>query len=235
MIRQERATKIQRILARQFPDPECALTHNSAYQLVMATILSAQCTDERVNMVTPELFRRFPKPQILAEADTADVIQIIRSTGFFNNKTKSLIGAAHRITEDFGGKVPDTMDELLTLPGVARKTANVVLGTWFKKNVGVVVDTHVSRLSRRMGLTRNTTPEKIEQDLMKIFPQEEWTNLSHRLILHGRAVCDARAPRCGECAVGALCPSFDPDPLVWKKVGTKGKKRTKRAVSSRKS
>jgi endonuclease-3 len=222
MTREERAQKIQEILSREYPAPKCALNHTDGFQLLAATILSAQCTDERVNKVTPELFRRFPRPQVLAEADPRDVTEIIRSTGFFNNKTKSLIGAAHRITEDFGGRVPDTMEELLTLPGVARKTANVILGTWFGKNVGVVVDTHVSRLSQRMGLTRNGTPEKIERDLMKLFPREEWTNLSHRLIHHGRTVCLARMPRCAACPVGTVCPSYDPDPMSWRD-GKKGK------------
>jgi endonuclease-3 len=220
--RKERAARIQEILARKFPAPRCALHHESAFQLLCATILSAQCTDERVNKVTPALFARFPDPRSLAGADPADVTEIIRSTGFFNNKTKSLIGAAFRIVEDFEGTVPETMEELLTLPGVARKTANVVLGTWFGKNVGVVVDTHVTRLSRRMGLTRNGTPEKIERDLMKVFPREEWTNLSHRLILHGRGVCAARMPRCADCAVGTVCPSYDPDPESWRNGKKKG-------------
>ena len=229
MTRKERAERIQEFLVREYPAPRCALNHKSAFQLLCATILSAQCTDERVNRVTPALFKRFPTPGALAEADPGDVTGIIRSTGFFNNKTKSLIGAAFRIVEDFGGTVPETMDALLTLPGVARKTANVVLGTWFGKNVGVVVDTHVTRLSRRMGLTRNTAPEKIERDLMAVFPREEWTNLSHRLIHHGRGVCAARLPRCADCAVGTLCPSYDPDPESWR-TGRTGKGPAKRSV-----
>lgn len=229
MTRKERAERIQEILAREYPAPRCALNHKTAFQLLCATILSAQCTDERVNKVTPALFARYPTPRALAGADPGDVTEIIRSTGFFNNKTKSLIGAAFRIVEDFGGTVPRTMEELLTLPGVARKTANVVLGTWFGKNVGVVVDTHVTRLSRRMGLTRNQTPEKIERDLMKVFPQDEWTNLSHRLILHGRAVCAARLPRCADCAVGTVCPSYDPDPESWRN-GKKKKPATRRVT-----
>jgi endonuclease-3 len=210
MIRRERAQRIQRKLVREYPDPRCALKHRSAFQLLVATILSAQCTDERVNKVTPHLFSRYPNPQTLAEADPGELMDLIRSTGFFRNKTKALIGSSHRITERFSGRVPDTMEDLLTLPGVARKTANVVLGTWYGKNVGIVVDTHVQRLSRRMGLTRHRVPEKVEQDLMKVFPRREWTNLSHRLIAHGRRVCLARTPRCSDCVVGDVCPSFEP-------------------------
>ena len=217
MTRKERAKRIQGVLVREYPSPECALKHKSAFQLLVATILSAQCTDVRVNKVTPALFKRFPTHKAMAAADETEVMELIRSTGFFRNKARSLIGAADRITQGFGGRVPDTMEELLTLPGVARKTANVLLGTWFGKNVGVVVDTHVQRLSRRMSLTRNRDPVKIEQDLMKVFPQQEWTNLSHRLIQHGRTVCDARLPRCMECKVGKnLCPSFELDPERWR-------------------
>jgi endonuclease-3 len=217
--REERARGILAALIREYPEPRCALEHRSAFELLVATILSAQCTDERVNMVTPELFRRYPDPGSMAGAKPADLEEIIRSTGFFRNKTKSLLGASRRIVEEFGGKVPSIMEDLLTLPGVARKTANVVLGTWFGKNEGVVVDTHVHRLTRRMGLTRQSDPAKIEKDLMKLFPEGEWTNLSHRLIWHGRRVCQARAPRCADCVLGPeLCPSYEPDPARWKRV-----------------
>lgn len=213
----DRAAAILEQLAREFPEPRCALHHKNAFELVVATILSAQCTDERVNLTTPALFKKYPTPAKMAAARTEDVEELVRSTGFYRNKAKSIIGAAHRITETFGGKVPRTMDELLSLPGVARKTANVVLGNAYGINVGVVVDTHVQRLSRRMGLTKETTPEKIEQDLMKLFPREEWTNLSHRLILHGRDACNARAPECSRCVVGVeLCPSWNDDPGYWK-------------------
>jgi len=212
MKRKERAAGILERLVAEYPKPRCALVHRSAFQLLAATILSAQCTDERVNRVTPALFRRYPNPKAMATADLDELRDLIRSTGFFRNKSKSLLGAAGRIVEAYRGRVPDTMEELLTLPGVARKTANVVLGTWFGKNEGVVVDTHVGRLSRRMGLTRETDPVKVERGLMKLFPREEWTDLSHRLILHGRAVCTARAPACDHCVVGAaLCPSYEPE------------------------
>jgi len=217
MKREERAKGILRRLKKAYPEPRCALDHGSAFQLLVATILSAQCTDERVNQVTPQLFRRFPTSKAMAKADAKEITELIRSTGFFNNKTKSLLGASDRLEETYGGEVPDTMEELLTLPGVARKTANVILGTWFGKNVGVVVDTHVSRLSRRMRLTRQTDPVRIEQDLMKLFPRKEWTDLSHRLITHGRRVCIARLPKCGDCVLGPdLCPSFELDPRKWK-------------------
>lgn len=222
MIRKERADHILARLIREYPNPECALLHKNAFQLVAATILSAQCTDERVNMVTPVLFKRFSSPRRMAAAELEELMEIIHSTGFYRNKSKSLKGMAIRVTEEYGGKVPDTMEDLLTLPGVARKTANVVLGTWFGKNEGVVVDTHVSRLTNRMGLTRQKDPQKIEKDLIKIIPREEWTNLSHRLISHGRGVCDARAPQCDGCVIGAdLCPSYEPDLARWRKKGKK--------------
>ena len=234
MIRQERAGKIQKHLIREYPDPKCALKHKNAFQLLTATILSAQCTDTRVNMVTPALFRRFSTPKALAAADMDELMDLIRSTGFYRNKSKSLIGAATRIVEAYGGRVPDTMEDLLTLPGVARKTANVILGTWFKKNEGVVVDTHVQRLTRRMKLTRQTDPRKIEVDLMKLFPRKEWTNLSHRLILHGRGVCRARIPRCDDCVLGAaLCPSYEPDLARWKPKKPSGKKTARKASAKK--
>ena len=220
----DRAPRILDALRGEYPDPRCALNHKNAFELVMATILSAQCTDERVNMVTPALFKKYPNARKLASAPTETVEELIRSTGFYRNKAKSLIGASHRMVEVFGGEVPRTMEDLLTLPGVARKTANVVLGNAFNINEGVVVDTHVQRLTRRMGLTRETEPVKIEQDLMRLFPREEWTNLSHRLILHGRAVCDARAPACARCVLGsALCPSWNDDPGYWKAQPSKEK------------
>jgi endonuclease-3 len=216
--RAERALAILKRLRREYPEPRCALEHADPYQLLVATILSAQCTDERVNKVTPEVFRRWPTARELSRARGPEVERVIRSTGFFRNKTKSLLGASARITEVYGGEVPASMGDLLTLPGVARKTANVVLGTAYGRNEGVVVDTHVARLSLRMGLTRERDPEKIERDLMEVFPRREWTNLSHRLITHGRRVCVARLPRCAVCVVGKdLCPSFHTDPLVWKK------------------
>ena len=215
--RQERAKRILAALKKEYPEPRCALNHRNAYELMVATILSAQCTDVRVNMVTPEVFKRFPDPKAMSQADSGELKQLIQSTGFFNNKTKSLLGATNRIMEHYRGAVPDTMDELLTLPGIARKTANVILGTWFRKNEGVVVDTHVHRLSRRLGLTKYDDPVKIERDLMTLFPRDEWTNLSHRLIQHGRQVCVARVPRCAVCVLGPdICPSYEPDPKKWK-------------------
>ena len=192
----ERARTILGRLKKEYPDARCALDHGDAYQLLVATILSAQCTDARVNLVTPALFARYPKAQVLAAADPAEVEELIRSTGFFRNKTKSLIGMARALVAGHGGAVPRTMEELRVLPGVGRKTANVVLGNAYGINEGVTVDTHVTRLSRLLGLTRHDDPVKIEQDLMQLFPQEEWALLSHLLIFHGRQVCIARRPRC---------------------------------------
>ena len=190
-------SRVQEILQRLdtlYPDVTCALHHRSAWELLVATILSAQSTDVRVNMVTPELFRKYPTVEDFAALTPEQLQPDVRSTGFFRNKSKSVVGAAKKIVSDFGGQVPDQMDQLLTLPGVARKTANVVLGTWFKKNEGVVVDTHVHRISRRLELTRNDDPKKIEQDLMKIIPREKWTLFSHQIIWHGRKLCIARRP-----------------------------------------
>jgi endonuclease III len=233
-LRQERADRILAALKQEYPEPRCALNHHNAYELLVATILSAQCTDVRVNMVTPELFRRFPDPKAMAAADAIELRTLIQSTGFFNNKTKSLLGATSRIMATYGGSVPDTMEDLLSLPGVARKTANVILGTWFKKNEGVVVDTHVDRLSHRFRLTAQHDPVKIERDLMGLFPREEWTNLSHRLIQHGRQVCAARLPRCGVCVLGPdICPSYEPDPKKWTEREAAGPSR-KRAPTRRK-
>ncbi len=203
-----RAQRVYRALARACPDARCALDHRNPYELLVATILSAQCTDVRVNMVTPDLFQRYPNPKALADAKPAELESLIRSTGFYRNKAKALRGAAHAITEQHGGRVPDTMDELIALPGVARKTANVVLGNAFGKNIGVVVDTHVARLSKRLGFTEHTDARKIERDLMDLFPRRNWTMLSHLLIFHGRQVCQARKPRCDDCPVLKDCPQI---------------------------
>jgi endonuclease-3 len=205
--RAERARTILRRLAREYPDARCALEHSEAYQLLVATILSAQCTDARVNLVTPAFFARYPSPEALARADRAEVEEIIRSTGFFRNKTRSLIGMAQALVADHGGEVPRTMEQLRGLPGVGRKTANVVLGNAYGINEGVTVDTHVTRLSRLLGLTRHDDPVKIEQDLMGLFPRQDWALSSHLLIFHGRRVCIARRPRCGQCVLAELCPS----------------------------
>lgn len=202
-----RITPIIARLHQAYPDAECALHHRNAFELLVATILSAQCTDERVNKVTPALFARFPTPEAMAGADREELETLIRSTGFYHNKAKNIQGAAQRIVGAYGGVVPQTMDELLTLPGVARKTANVVLGVVFKIADGVVVDTHVKRLSNRLGLTTQSDPEKIERDLQAITPKAEWINLSHLLIFHGRQVCDARKPACAACTLNDLCPS----------------------------
>jgi len=205
--RAERAKTILSRLKREYPEARCALDHGDAYQLLVATILSAQCTDARVNLVTPVFFARYPSPEVLARADPGEVEETIRSTGFFRNKTRSLIGMARALVADHRGEVPRTMEDLRTLPGVGRKTANVVLGNAFGINEGVTVDTHVTRLSRLLGLTRHDDPVKIEQDLMPLFPREDWALLSHLLIFHGRRVCIARRPRCPECVLADLCPS----------------------------
>ena len=194
-------------LQELYPQAETALVHHNPYELLVATILSAQCTDERVNKVTPALFDVAPTPAELHALDVEKLQELIRSTGFYRNKAKSLKGAAAAMVERFGGEVPKTMDELTSLPGVARKTANVVLGSAFGNAVGVVVDTHVKRLSRRLGFTAEESPEKIELDLMDLFPQKHWIRLSHSLILHGRKVCKARRPRCEECVLAPHCPS----------------------------
>ena len=194
-------------LAEAYPDAHCALDHRSPYELLAATILSAQCTDVRVNMVTPSLFARYPTARELAAADQEEVEEIIRSTGFFRSKAKNLIGMATALVELNDCEVPRSMDELTALPGVGRKTANVVLGNAFGENVGVVVDTHVARLSHRLGLVTGGDPVKIERALIKLFPREQWTMLSHLLIEHGRRICDARKPRCTECFLSDICPS----------------------------
>ena len=197
------------MLAKTYPGVVCALTHRNAWELTVATILSAQCTDVRVNLVTPELFKRFPTPQAMAAASFPEIEELIRTTGFFRNKAKSIKGAARAVVAEFGGEVPRTMEEILRLPGVARKTGNVVLGSWYGIAEGVVVDTHVMRISKRLELTKETTPEKIERDLMKIIPQDRWINFSHELIHHGRQVCIARKPKCVDCTLEKLCYSSD--------------------------
>ena len=201
------SAEILSLLKELYPDARCALEYRNAYELLCATILSAQCTDVRVNLVTPTLFSRYPTPFELARADPADVEEIIKSTGFFRNKTKSLIGMAQAVVTDHNGEIPQTMEELRRLPGVGRKTANVVLGNAYNINEGVTVDTHVTRLSGLLGLSREQDPIKIEQDLMKLLPQADWGLLSHLLIFHGRQVCIARRPRCAECVLARLCPS----------------------------
>jgi endonuclease-3 len=205
----ERVNEILKRLNQRYPNVTCALHHNSAWELLVATILSAQCTDARVNMVTPVLFEKYPTIQHFAALQPEDLEPDIRSTGFFRNKSKSLVGAAQKIVTDFGGVVPRSMDELLTIPGVARKTANVVLGTWFRIADGIVVDTHVQRISRRLELTRNDDPQKIEQDLMKIIPRDQWISFPHQIIHHGRAICIARKPKCAECPLENLCHAAD--------------------------
>ncbi|HEX3159854.1 MAG TPA: endonuclease III [Gemmatimonadaceae bacterium] len=205
--RRARATEIYAALDTEYPDAHCELDHADAFQLLGATILSAQCTDRRVNMVTPALFARYPDAHALAAARQEDVEALVKTTGFFRSKAKSLIGMATALVERHGGEVPRDMEALVRLPGVGRKTANVVLGNAFGENVGVVVDTHVARLSERLGLTAETDPVKIEQALIPLFPQAQWTQLSHLLIWHGRRTCVARKPRCGECVVRERCPS----------------------------
>ena len=205
--RRARARKIVAGLERAYPGATCALDHRSGLELVVATILSAQSTDVRVNMVTPALFAKYRSAADYAAANPAVLEQEIHSTGFFRNKTKSLIGLGQALVERHGGEVPDTMEGLVGLPGVGRKTANVVLGTWFKKNEGVVVDTHVQRLTALLKLAKQKTPEKIERELMDVVQREQWTVFSHLLILHGRAVCIARRPQCQDCVVNRWCPS----------------------------
>ena len=205
-LRTHAALLLERLHAR-YPDAHCALDFTNAFELLCATILSAQCTDKRVNMVTPALFARYPDARALAAARQEDVEELIKSTGFFRNKTKSLIGMATAVVERHGGEVPSDMDALVVLPGVGRKTANVILGNAFGRNDGIVVDTHVTRLSNRLALANGTDAVKIERALLPLFPQERWTMLSHLLIEHGRQVCDAKKPRCGECLLADVCPS----------------------------
>jgi endonuclease-3 len=226
-----RVREVVKRLRKAYPDATCALTHESPLQLLVATILSAQCTDARVNMVTPGLFARYPAAADLAAAERADLEERIRSTGFFRNKAKSIQGAAVKLVSDFGGEVPRTMDELLSLPGVARKTANVVLGTAFRIGVGFVVDTHVFRLSHRLGFVTGKNPEQVEQELMKIVPQDDWIDFAHILIHHGRRVCDARKPDCDHCVVAALCPKIGV--VVKKAVAAPAKKSAKAPLKER--
>jgi endonuclease-3 len=205
----DRIAAILAALDEAYPRAECALTHRSPWELLVATILSAQCTDVRVNLVTPELFRRFPTPQKMAKATLPQLEALIRTTGFYRNKAKSIQGAARKIVADFGGQVPQTLAEIITLPGAARKTANVVLGVGFHKAEGVVVDTHVLRITRRLGLAKAETPEKVERELMRILPESRWISFSHQIIDHGRAVCVARKPKCDRCNLEQLCASKD--------------------------
>jgi endonuclease-3 len=205
--RRERTEKIIRLLKRAYPDARCALNHSNAFELLVATILSAQCTDERVNIVTADLFRKYRKPEDYLRVPATELQQDIRTTGFFRNKTKSIQGASKILVDKFNGRVPQIMEELLTLPGVARKTANVVLGVAYGLAEGVVVDTHVSRLSHRLGLTKQKDANKIERDLMELVPRKDWIDFAHLLIFHGRRICKARRPLCEECVVEKLCPS----------------------------
>jgi len=205
----QRVNEILKRLDERYPAATCALHHKSAWELLVATILSAQCTDARVNMVTPVIFAKYPDVEAFAALKPEELEPEIRSTGFFRNKSKSVVGAARKIVSDFGGEVPRTMDELLQIPGVARKTANVVLGTWFKIADGVVVDTHVQRIARRLELTRNQEPRKIEQDLMKVIPRDKWIVFAHQIIFHGRALCIARKPKCADCPLEDVCHAAD--------------------------
>ena len=203
----QRIGEIVAILYKEYPQSRTALRFESPHQILVATILSAQCTDERVNQITPSLFKKYPTPHDFASADPKILEMEIKSTGFFRNKTKSIIGASKKIVEDFGGEVPDNMEDLLMLPGVARKTANIILSSGFKKAEGIAVDTHVKRLSQRLGLSKESIPDKIEQDLMAIVPKEDWIDFNYMLVLHGRKVCPSRKPRCSECQLKHLCPS----------------------------
>jgi endonuclease-3 len=213
----DRISEILKRLDQLYPDVTCALTHSSAWELLVATILSAQSTDVNVNRVTPELFRKYPAVEAFAALTPEQLEPDVRSTGFFRNKSKSVVGAAKKIVADFAGQVPNDMERLLTLPGVARKTANVVLGTWFKIADGVVVDTHVTRISRRLELTKNTDPQKIEQDLMRVIPREKWILFAHQIIWHGRKLCYARKPECVDCLLENICHAGD---KTWSTVDT---------------
>ena len=205
----ERVAEILKRLDEAYPDAECALHHRTPWELLVATILSAQCTDVRVNMVTPELFKRFPTPDAMAKAKLPELEGLIRTTGFFRNKAKSIKGAAEKIVKEFGGKVPETLAELITVPGAARKTANVVLGVSFGKAEGVVVDTHVFRIARRLGLAKGDTAQNVEQELMQVLPKDHWIRFSHQIIHLGRKICDARKPKCDKCHLETLCRSED--------------------------
>ncbi|MFC1656188.1 endonuclease III [Patescibacteria group bacterium] len=205
--KKKRANVIFKRLGKIYPKAKCALIHSSVWELLVATVLSAQCTDKRVNIVTPPLFKGFPTVKAFAECDLADLERAIHSTGFYRNKAKNIKGAAQKVLSDFGGKVPDTMEELVTLPGIARKSANVLLYAWFGKNEGVVVDTHVKRISNRLGLTSEKIPEKIEKDLMKLYPRKDWGQFAYYIVDHGRALCKAPTPKCAECDLQDICPA----------------------------
>ena len=206
MTKKERAKHVQQKLAERYPHPETHLDAKDPWELTIATVLAAQCTDKRVNMVTPHLFARWPGPVELGRADVAEVEEVIKSTGFYRNKAKNIVAAGKRVAEVYGGKVPCTMEELITLPGVARKTANVVLWGSFGINEGLAVDTHVGRIAYRLGLTKHKDPVKVEQDLMALFPKAEWGNVNHRMVWFGRDICDARKPLCDECEMAGFCP-----------------------------
>lgn len=208
--RKEQAKKVQEGLQKRYPKPETHLHHENPWQLLVATVLSAQCTDARVNMVTPVLFGKWKDTFALAAADLKDVEEVIKSTGFYHNKAKNIIAAAKLLSEKYEGNVPKTMEELVQVPGVARKTANVVLYTAYGINVGLAVDTHVKRIAHRLGLTNSQDPVQVEKDLMEVFPQEEWGNVNHRLVWFGRHVCDARKPLCEECEFSEICPKLEP-------------------------
>ncbi len=205
----DRVAAILKALDEAYPDAVCALNHRTPWELLVATILSAQCTDVRVNMVTPELFRRYPSPAAMSRASLPEIEDLVRTTGFFRNKAKSIQGAAKKVVEDFAGNVPSTLAELITIPGAARKTANVVLGVCFGKAEGVVVDTHVFRIARRLELASGETPQEVEKELMQVLPQNRWISFSHQIIHHGRQVCTARNPRCGRCNLEPICRSKD--------------------------
>lgn len=202
------ATQVVQLLALRYPQPQTHLNAQNSWELLVATVLSAQCTDLRVNMVTPELFRRWPTPQALAKAPLLEVEECIRSTGFFRNKAKNIVGAAQRILSAYAGRVPETMEDLVTLPGVARKTANVVLWTAYGKNEGIAVDTHVNRIALRLGLAKGPGPEMVEKELMQLFPRKEWGNVNHRLVWFGRHVCQAKNPGCPTCEMESFCPKL---------------------------
>ncbi|MEM6598303.1 MAG: endonuclease III [Cyanobacteria bacterium P01_C01_bin.69] len=237
--KKKRALEILRRLKLIYPEAPCSLDYESPVQLMVATMLAAQCTDARVNMVTPALFERFPDAVAMAEADVADLEELVRSTGFYRNKAKNIQAAAHKLVTEFDGVVPGTMAELITLPGVARKTANVVLAHAFGIHEGVTVDTHVKRISGRMGLTKHTEPVKIEQDLMKLLPREDWENWSIRLVYHGRVVCMARSPNCMRCDLLDVCPGAakiqkEAEKAAKAKVREKAKEKAKKAAASKK-
>lgn len=208
--RKEQAKKVQEGLQKRYPQPQTHLHHETPWQLLVATVLSAQCTDARVNMVTPALFARWKDPFALAKADIQDVEEVIKSTGFYHNKAKNIVAGAKFLVENYNGEVPRTMEELVKVAGVARKTANVVLYTAYGINEGIAVDTHVRRIAHRLGLTNSQDPIQVEKDLMEVFPQEEWGNVNHRLVWFGRHVCEARSPKCGECEFDLICPKIEP-------------------------